>query len=499
MSKVSVGESSTILVIDDDVDYRRLVTRWLENGGYQVASYASGAEGLEAMTQTLPDTVLLDMQMEGLDGMEVLKAVKVTHPEVPVIMLTSNTSTASIMDATREGAYDYLIKSSTDRPRLLATIKNSVEASQLKGELRLLKRGVEQKSPLIGASEPMRHLRMQMERVAPRDVTVLIHGESGTGKELVAHSIHALSSRARHPFVAVNCGAIVESLQGSELFGHEKGAFTGAIDRRIGLFEQADKGTLFLDEVAELSSTLQVSLLRVLQQRSFVRVGGEGKGEVNVNIRIIAASHRSLSEAVERGRFREDLYFRLAVFELDVPPLRARGEDILVLARQFIQSLAAQHKLPPRPLSGEAQALLLQWGWPGNVRELQNAMESALVKCTESEIRPLHLPARIRSGIVAPHPVAPETVAASSLLPSAPVANNPGLSAAFPVAAFPHALVPGFPAAPPNGHSGSMEEIQRDVIEAALRRNNQNKTAACKELDIPRTTFYRMLKRYNLS
>ena len=471
MGVVPHSQKSLILLIDDDPDQRRLVERFLESGGYEVASFASGAEGLVAITRVLPDTILLDMQMEGLDGLEVLREVKATHPEVPVIMLTADSSPPMIMAATREGADDYLVKSTADRAKILATVQRAVASNARQSEQRRQRRAGDATNQIFGESAAVQQLCLQIDRVATRDVTVLIHGESGTGKELVASSIHQQSRRANQPFVAVNCGAITESLQNSELFGHEKGAFTGAIDRHIGVFERADKGTLFLDEVAELSHTQQVALLRVLQERKIKRLNG--REDISLDVRIIAASHRSLSEAVEKGTFRDDLYFRLAVFELDVPPLRERGEDVIQLARLFLQRAALQHRQGARVLSEEAMACLLRWHWPGNVRELQNAIESALVHCGRGEIRPEHLPARIRTPVAArPPSVAPERPGVVPLVMERPV------------------TVPEQPR--------SMEEIQREEIEAALQRNRGSRTRASQELKIPRTTFYRLLERYQL-
>ena len=463
MPTIDTPERALVLAIDDDRDQRRIAERFLEAAGFSVQTCASGGEGLMMLEQCLPDAVLLDMHMEGMSGMDVLRRIKDTHPEVPVIILTGDADVRTIMAATREGAYDYIVKQSADRSRLVAVVRNATESHRLRGEVRRLQRAVAGKDRMIGEAPCLAHLRAQIDRVAPRDVTVLIHGESGVGKELVAQAIHERSPRAAHPLVAVNCGAITEGIQGSELFGHERGAFTGAVSSHVGVFEKANKGTLFLDEVAELSLPLQVSLLRVLQQRRFVRVGG--KEEISTDIRVIAASHRDLGEAVEQGRFREDLYFRLAVFEMEIPPLRERGEDILLLARQFLKEQCSKEKIPLPQMSPEFEAVLMRWHWPGNVRELQNIVSSALIKCTGRLLASQHLPPRIHSPPAA-HP-APDT---HQTLEDAP----------------------GF--TPPR----QLEEIKRSEIEAALRRNGQNRSRACQELGIPRTTFYRLLKRYHL-
>ena len=483
MPAIDTSERALILAIDDDRDQRRICERFLDAAGFAVQTCASGGEGLLTLERCLPDAVLLDMQMEGMSGMEVLRRIKETHPEVPVIILTGDADIRTVMEATREGAYDYIVKHSADRARLVAVVRNAVESHRLRGETRRLRRAVAGKDRMIGEAPCLARLRAQIERVAPRDVTVLIHGESGVGKELVAQAIHERSPRAAHPLVAVNCGAITEGIQGSELFGHEKGAFTGAISSHIGFFEKADRGTLFLDEVAELSLQLQVSLLRVLQQRRFVRVGG--REEVSTDIRIIAASHRSLTEAVEQGRFREDLYFRLAVFEMEVPPLRERGEDILLLAQQFLREQSSREKIPLPQMSPEFEAALMRWHWPGNVRELQNVVSSALIQCTGRVLERQHLTPRIQPSAAPPAQDTPHTARQHPppLQPAPPPAQD----------------TPQVPRDPPqSAPPRQMEEIKRSEIEAALRRNGQNRSRACQELGIPRTTFYRLLKRYDL-
>lgn len=482
MPAIDTSERALVLAIDDDRDQRRISERFLESAGFAVQTCASGGEGLLTLERCLPDVVLLDMQMEGLSGMEVLRRIKDTHPGVPVIILTGDADIRTVMEATREGAYDYIVKHTADRARLVSVVRNAVESHRLRRETRQLRRAIAGKDRMIGESPSLARLRAQIERVAPRDVTVLIHGESGVGKELVAQAIHERSPRAAHPLVAVNCGSITEGIQGSELFGHEKGAFTGAVSSHIGFFEKADRGTLFLDEVAELSLPLQVSLLRVLQQRRFVRVGG--REEIGTDIRIIAASHRSLTEAVEQGRFREDLYFRLAVFEMEVPPLRDRGEDILLLAQHFLKEQSSREKIPLPQMSPDFEAALMRWHWPGNVRELQNVMSSALIQCTGRVLERQHLPPRIQPAT----PPAQEAPLATRQHPPRPSVFAPP----------PAPEASQIPQEPVESAPRQMEEIKRSEIEAALRRNGQNRSRACQELGIPRSTFYRLLKRYGL-
>ena len=469
---IDLSERSLILAIDDDLDQRRLCERFLEAAGFRVQTCASGGEGLLIMDRCLPDTILLDMQMDGMSGMEALRHIKDAHPDVPVIILTNDSDIRTVMEATREGAYDYIVKYNVDRTRLVATVRKAVESHRLRFEARRLQ--TVKKDRMIGEAPCLAQLRTQIDRVASRDVTVLMHGESGVGKELVAQAIHERSMRAAHPLVAVNCGAITEGIQGSELFGHEKGAFSGAVARHIGVFERANKGTLFLDEVAELSISLQVALLRVLQQRKFIRVGG--REEVSTDIRVIAASHRSLPEAVSQGQFREDLYFRLAVFEMEIPPLRERGDDILLLSRQFLKEQSTHEKIPLPQMSPEFSAALMRWHWPGNIRELQNVVSSALIQCTGRVLEPQHLPSRVQAALAARITPAPNTPPPNGELSETPLASDD----------------PSEPA------PRRLDDIKRIEIEAALRRNGQNRSNACRELGIPRTTFYRLLKRYSL-
>ena len=454
-----------VLLIDDNADETRLVRRWLEIGGYRVESRGSGIEGIDALHKTLPDVVLLDIQMDGMDGMEVLHRVRSTHPDVPVIMFTADASPAQAVRATKEGAYDYLVKPA-DRTKLITITRNAINQGRLTSRLRRLESG---NGGIYGESAPVQRLQAQLERVAPRDITVQVHGESGTGKELVARAIHQLSGR-KGSFVAINCASLTRETAESELFGHEKGAYTGAHERRKGRFEQANGGTLFLDEVAELDLDLQARLLRVVQERRISRMGTGTPEEIKVDVRLVTATHKDLAAEVRAGRFREDLYFRLVVFEITVPTLRERGGDIILLANRFLDEICRRYSMAPRQLSPETEVRLLRYSWPGNVRELQNAIERAVVDSTDTVIRPENLPRTILENLerasVPPAPVA--------LPASPPVSSTSGL------------------------HSRTLEEIIRIAIDDSLQRNKGNVMAACRELDIPRTTMYRKLKDYGL-
>jgi DNA-binding NtrC family response regulator len=341
----------------------------------------------------------------------------------------------------------------------------------------------------VGDSPSMRQLFRQMDRVAASEITVLIHGESGTGKELVARAIHEASGRARGPYVTLNCAAIAESLQESELFGHEKGSFTGAEQRRIGRFEQADGGTLFLDEVAELSPALQAKLLRVLQERRFQRVGGTT--EIQSDFRLIAATHRNLGDEVRAGRFREDLFFRIAVLELEIPPLRDRGDDVLLLSRSFLREISQQERGgAPITLAPSARSALLRYDWPGNVRELQNALHRGYVLSGGDTIRARDLPERILAGGYEESP--------SAELPSVP--DRPvGLLRGGPAAPLNGAgMGHGAPSAAAGAGVSSLDEVEREAIRLALERCHWNLSEAGRQLGIGRTTLYRKIKKYGL-
>lgn len=465
-----------VVVIDDDGALVRLVTHWLERDGHRVRGFLEAdAEALD--TAGGADAILLDLELGATSGLDLLKAFQERCAQVPVVMLTAHGEVPAVVEAMRLGAFDYLVKP-VSRTRLSATVRNAVEQRRLHTAVRVGE--AEQDGAyvgMIGRSPAMTELARRIERVAPTDVTVLVRGESGTGKELVAQALHARSRRAEGPFVAINCAAIASSLQESELFGHERGAYTGADGRRKGRFEQAHGGTLFLDEIAELTPDLQATLLRVLQERVLYRVGGNE--EVRVDVRVVAASHRELAECVRAGTFREDLYYRLAVFEIDVPPLRARGDDVLLLARAFLaEGAAAMHRSDVPALSAEAEQRLRTHGWPGNVRELRNALMAACINAG-ARVEVEDLPRALRGpGAV------PATVHAPSARPEPPLATTPWAAAPDEAAADP-ALMP-------------MERLERDAIVGALERSRGNVSAVIRELGIPRTSLYRKLKKYGL-
>ncbi|NQU38556.1 MAG: sigma-54-dependent Fis family transcriptional regulator [Lentisphaerae bacterium] len=371
---------ATVLLVDDDPVDLNALRLLVESWDHHVILANSGAEALERLDAGAVDVVLSDLRMPHMDGLALAQSVGAQHPHLPFLLITGQADVASAVGALRQGVFDYIVKPpNTDE--LQATLARAIEYGRLHRENTLLKAQLGTDGMygerLVGGSPCMLELYDLVERVAPTDSTVLITGETGTGKELVAQAIHYRSRRADRPLIAMNCAATNANLIESELFGYEKGAFTGAVTARRGRFETADGGTLFLDEIAETAPEFQTKLLRVLQEGVLERVGGSQP--IPVDVRVVASTHRDLSEEVKAGRFREDLYYRLRVIPVCVPPLRARGDDVLLLARHFLARYADRYGGSPRALTPEAEAFLLASPWPGNVRELQHAIERAVV------------------------------------------------------------------------------------------------------------------------
>ncbi|SHF72467.1 two-component system, NtrC family, response regulator AtoC [Desulfofundulus australicus DSM 11792] len=382
-----------VLVVDDEESVCEFLAEVLEDAGYSVQTAQDGRRALELVSQSSPDVVLLDIRMPELDGMVVMDRIKQMDDRLPVILMTAFGTTEMAIQAMKAGAFDYIIKP-FNLDELVLTVKKAVTMRELAKEVEALREGrVQEPLPMetmIGQSPAMQAVYKNIGRVAASNVTVLIQGESGTGKELVARAIHNNSSRRDGPFVKINCAAIPENLMESELFGHEKGAFTGAGARKPGKFELAHRGTIFLDEIGELSLATQAKLLRVLQEKEFERVGGTEI--IRVDVRILAATNKNLEECVQEGTFREDLYFRLKVVTIWVPPLRERMEDVPLLARAFLQKYSREQNKNVTDFSPEAMALLMQYDWPGNVRELKNVCEQAVVMTRGPVILPEDLP-----------------------------------------------------------------------------------------------------------
>jgi len=391
----------TILVVDDEKNYLLVLSEVLQDEGYEVLTAQGGREALDIQKSSDLDLILTDMKMPGMDGIELLENIKALDPDLPVIMMTAHGTVDKAVEAMQKGAYSYILKP-FDNERLTIYVKKAVSLYQVVKDNRLLRETVESQyrfGNFIGKSKAIRDVFETIRKVAPSNATVLIEGESGTGKELVAKSIHFNSSRRDKPFIAVNCSALAENLLESELFGHEKGAFTGAVARKKGRFELADHGTLFLDEIGELSQNLQVKLLRVLQEKTFELVGGTRP--ITADIRVITATNKNLREEMLRGRFREDLFYRLNVVRIELPPLKQRKEDIRLLVNHFIDKYAPERKvnIPVKGVDQEVDRLFFDYSWPGNVRELENLIERVMILCPNDTVRVSDLPKDFRDNV----------------------------------------------------------------------------------------------------
>jgi len=465
---------SKLLLIDDEEDVRYSFQRIFASPEIEFATAASGEEGLKIVPKFKPDLVLMDVRMGGLNGLETLRRLRATHPKLLVILMTAYGTTQTAIEAMKLGAYDYLLKP-FDAVKIKELVANALKAARDMKQVvsyEPLLQSEDYELGIVGRSEAMQRVFKLIGQIAASDATVLVTGESGTGKELVARAIHTGCGRKLGPFVAVNCAAVPETLQESELFGHERGAFTGAVQRQTGRFEEAHEGTLFLDEIAELSPSAQAKLLRVLQERRFRRVGGSE--EQASDFRLVAATHRDLHAEVKAGRFREDLYFRIAVFELELPPLRARGDDVVLLAERVLARTAAQEGRALR-LSEDARVALASHDWPGNVRELENAVARAVVASDGPVVELDHLPPRVQAAF--------ERSPLSTSVPmprstSAPSASGPAVDVL--------------------GGRYDLETIERMAITRALARHPNNLRGVVEELGLSRTTLYRKLKQYKL-
>ncbi len=457
----------SILVVDDDIGHRLMLEALLGKWGYQVQSAANGVQAVEKIKEGPFDVVLMDIRMPDMDGITALKEIKNYNPAVPVVLMTAYSAVESAVEALKSGAYDYLLKP-LDFDVLKLTLNRTLEHSQLKAENSQLRAETRGNRTIVGNSPAIRRMLDMIETVAPSEATVLITGKSGTGKELVARSIHQLSARSDGPWVAVNCAALSENLLESELFGHEKGAFTGADKRREGRFLQASGGTLFLDEIGEIPLQMQVKLLRALQQREIQRVGSDET--IAVDVRIVAATNRDLLEEVREGRFREDLYYRLNVVSIAVPSLAERKEDIPLLAQHFLNIHGQRNRKEIKGFTPLAMDMLIRYDWPGNVRELENAVERAVVLLCGQYISDRELP----QAIVEAYRPEPETPAPSHMERTGETRE------------FPSSLV-------------TLEDMERDFIIRTVRECGDNKSEAAKRLGISRKTLHTKLKLYGLS
>jgi two-component system nitrogen regulation response regulator GlnG len=468
-----------ILVVDDEESVRWALRKAMEQAGYGVDLAADGPSGLTAAGDPAVDLILLDVRLPGQDGLELLREIRKRRPDLPVIMMTAYGTLQVAVEAMKLGAYDYIGKP-FDTDEVLLVVQKALEAQALAQEVARLRQTVEGSVDLggiVGGSPAMQQIFKAVGKVAGTDLTVLVRGESGTGKELVARAIHENSRRKGRPFVPVNCAAIPRELLESELFGHEKGAFTGAMAARRGRFEQAEGGTIFLDEVGDMDPSLQTKLLRVLQERYIERLGGEGS--IPVDVRIIAATNQDLEAAVTSRAFREDLFYRLNVVAIHLPPLRDRREDISSLVAHFLTAFAQEQRTAPKVMSPEARELLLAYGWPGNVRELENVVKRASALATTSLILPDHLP---------------ETIRQAASVPEAATPPNP----------FPADWIRAELARLEGDLDGHLHDhfvscVERPLLELVLRRTGGNQVKAAELLGINRNTLRKRIKALGIS
>ena len=457
-------ENNRILIIDDEENMRYMLQLTLENEGYAVEQARDGGEGIEKIKHGQFDFIICDIKMPKVSGLEVLKFVMESAPNIPVIMISAYGTLDTAIEAMKQGAYDYVMKP-FKQDEILLTLKKAEERERLRRENQFLRQEVEKKysfENIIGKSPQMQDLFKNIEKIANYKSTVLITGESGTGKELVARAIHYAGNRKKQPFIAVNCGAIPHDLLESELFGHVKGAFTGAINHKSGLITQAHGGTLFLDEIGELPLDLQVKLLRVLQESEIRKVGDTHT--LKVDIRVIAATARNLLDAVAQGVFRQDLYYRLNVVPLHIPPLRERREDIALLIRHFIKKHAQEMGKTIREISPEAMKAFLDCEWPGNVRELENMLERAMVMAEGDAITTEYLPTHLWKSDTDIILKIPESyISLKEVLPE--------------ITAM----------------------AEKELIARALRQSNNNRTKAARLLQISHRALMYKLKEYHLS
>ena len=458
-----------ILVIDDDAEIRKSFKMTLEYAGYDVTLAATGEEGVKLAEQEAPDLVFCDIKMPGMDGLEVLQKLQHLKDVMPVVVITGNADIQNAVEATRLGAFDFIEKPVSSE-RMLVSVRNAVDTRRLKTENKTYRKDAEKKHQIIGDSPALAAVRGAIQKAAPTNATCLIWGESGVGKELVARAIHRESLRRDGPFVQVNCAAIPDELIESELFGHEKGSFTGATDRQIGKFEQADKGTIFLDEIADMSLKTQAKVLRVLQEQELERLGSNKV--IKVDVRVIAATNKNLEEEIDKNTFREDLFYRLNVVPIHVPALRERRDDIPALVRHFADLFARDNNFHRKTFTAQAMEKLKQQHWRGNIRELRNFVERLVIMTSGDSLDAQHIP---EGGVIRgelPVPAASGEVSAA--------ATEQSWMQAPTLQEF---------------KSGS----ERAYLVAKLRENGWNISKTAEVIDTPRSNLYKKLEQYRIS
>jgi two-component system, NtrC family, nitrogen regulation response regulator NtrX len=446
-----------ILIVDDEPSIRKALRDVLEDEGYRVSAVGNGADALKAIADEAPDLVFLDIWMPRMDGLETLAELKRLRPDATVVVISGHGTIETAIKATRLGAWDFIEKP-LSLEKTLVTVTRALEHGRLERENATLRARLEQRTEIIGDSAPIRALREQIAIAAPSSGRVLIHGENGSGKELVARAIHTLSARTEQPFVEVNCAAIPEELIESELFGHERGAFTGALARRRGKFETADRGTLFLDEIGDMSLKTQAKVLRVLEEQAFERVGG--RETLRVDVRVIAASNRDVVSLIAQGAFREDLFYRLNVIPIEVPPLRTRKEDVPGLVEHFIRVFCAENGKRLKMVAPPALTYFMTYDWPGNVRELRNMVERLVIMVPGDVIQAEDLPPPLR----------PKTEVVAAAVPG----DGKPLKEA-------------------------RDSFERAYILAELRAQDWNMTRTAERLGIERSHLYRKIRAYGIT
>ena len=457
---------ASILIVDDEKPIRRILSLLLQERGHRITEVGSGEEALACLAEAKPDVVLLDLKLPGIDGLETLSRLRALSPHADIIMMTAFGTITSAVEAMRRGAFDYITKP-FDNDELLMIVDRALEVRNLNLEIESLRQELETRygfTEIVGLSRELQDVFRMMTKIVRVDVTVLITGESGTGKELVARAIHRRSARERGPFVAVNCSAIPQTLVESEFFGHEKGAFTDARESRPGRFEQADGGTIFLDEVGDLALDAQAKLLRALQDRQIQRIGSRASRPVDV--RVIAATNKDLVKEVHEGRFREDLFWRLNVVNIRLPPLRERRDDLPVLIDYFVDRFNRELGLAVRSIAPDAFRLLCDYDWPGNVRELENTVCRAMILCEGDELTVTDLPGRIRGEI------AGLDVSLGSDL------DHLTLTEAV---------------------TQASERLEKVMIVSRLTEHRGNRTATAESLGVSRKTLFNKMRQYGLS